>query len=275
MLYFTNMENIETLEKQAIDFALKHQWLEAIKLNKKILKIDPKNVSAYLRLAFAYLQLNKIDEAKKTYRKLLKIQPGNLIANENLEKIAVLEEKKIKKLDHPSNLHLDPDIFLEIPGKTAVVQLINLGQKNILAQLNVGQKLILRIRKRKIEARTENNQYVGFLPDDISRRLIFFIKAKSRYSCYIKEIGLKKVVVFIKEEEKGEKVSKFISFPKNLQSNIEALKQTETDGENELVDKEKDDIIVNEIEDLAEKLDDESHFASFNIPEESEEEVEE
>lgn len=269
------MENIETLEKLAIDLALKQQWLDAIKLNKKILKIDSKNVSAYLRLAFAYLQLNKIDEAKKTYRKLLKIQPGNLIANENLEKIAVLEEKKIKKFDRHGTLYLDPDVFLEIPGKTAVVQLINLGQKNILAQLNVGQKLILRIRKRKIEARTENNQYVGFLPDDISRRLIFFIKAKSRYSCYIKEIGLKKVVVFIKEEEKGEKVSKFISFPKNLQSNIEALKQTETDGENELVDKEKDDIIVNEIEDLAEKLDEESHFAPYNIPEESEEEVEE
>jgi tetratricopeptide (TPR) repeat protein len=269
------MKKIDVLEKQAIEFALNHQWDQAIDLNKRILKIDTKNISAYLRLAFAYLRKNKINQSKKTYQKLLKLQPANLIAQENLEKIAVLEEKKVKKLNRNSLLYLDPNIFLEIPGKTAVVQLINLGQKNILAQLSVGQKLILRIRKRKIEARTENNYYVGFLPDDISRRLIFFIKAKSQYSCYIKEIGLKKLVVFIKEEEKGEKVAEFISFPKNLQSNIEALKRTDADTDTEWYEKDKDSVITDEIEELAVKLDEENQFSGFDLPEETEIEEEE
>lgn len=267
--------NIEQLEKQAIESALSNQWNLAIDLNKKILKVEKNNIPAQLRLAFAYLQKGEIEKAKKTYQTVLKIQPGNTIAQDNLEKIKILQEKKLKKVDQTSVAYLDPNIFLEIPGKTAIVELINLGQKNILAQLSVGQKLILKIRRRKIEARTENNAFVGFLPDDISRRLIFFIKAKSQYSCYIKEIGLKKVIVFIKEEVKGEKVAKFISFPKNLQSNIEALKRTDTDTDIEMYEKDKDDILTNEIEDLAEKLDEENQFSDFDLPEETEIEEEE
>lgn len=266
------MENIEELEKQAIELALQNQWKEAIKINKLILKNDKKNIAALLRLAFAYLKESKISEAKKTYKKVLRLQPSNPTAKENLEKIKVLEEKKVKKIISEKNANLDPEIFLEIPGKTAVVNLINLGQKNILAQLNVGQKLILRIRRRKIEARTEDDHFVGFLPDDISRRLIFFIKAKSQYSCYIKEIGLKKVVVFIKEEKKGEKVAKFISFPKNLQSNLEALRKAES---SDAIEGNEDEIIADEIEELAEKLEEENQFPSFEIPEEETEEEEE
>jgi tetratricopeptide (TPR) repeat protein len=267
--------DIDQLEIQAIEAALANKWDLAIDLNKKILKIEKNKVQAQLRLAFAYLQKGEIEKAKKTYQSVLKIQPGNTIARDNFEKIKVLNEKKLKKINQTSLSYLDPNIFLEVPGKTAIIELINLGQKNILAQLSIGQRLILKIRKRKIEARTESNAFVGFLPDDISRRLTFFIKAKSQYSCYIKEIALKKVIVFIKEEEKGEKVTKFVSFPKNLQSNLEALKRTDTEVDTDSYEKDRDDILTNEIEDLAEKLDDETQFSDFDLREENETEEEE
>lgn len=262
---------IEDLEKKAIDLAMNNQWQEAIKLNKKIIQLDSKNLSAFLRLGFAYLQLNELKQAKACYQKALKIQPGNMIAQENLEKIKVLEEKKIK-ITASKEAILDPNLFLEVPGKTTLVRLINLGQKNILAQLATGQKVELKIKRRKIEIRTEKNQYIGTLPDDLSQRLIFFLKAKSIYSTFIKEVSLKNVIVFIKEEKKGDKVKQFISFPKDLQVNLNFLKQASTEEE---VERGSEELIKNEIETLAEKLEEEKdYFRSFDVDENEEEEEE-
>lgn len=263
--------NIEELEKKAIDLAIANQWKDAIKINKTILKIDKDNLTSLLRLGFAYMQSNKLKQAKICYKKALKIQPGNNIAQENLEKIKILEEKKIKNNRQKKTI-LDPYLFLEIPGKTILSQLVNLGQKNILAQLTIGQKVCLKIRRRKIEVRTDKDQYIGSLPDDLSQRLIFFLKAKSIYSCYIKEVSLKKVVVFIKEEKKGDRVIKFISFPKNLQSNINLLKETEEEDE---IIKKDEEIIENEIESLAEKLEENRDYLPSIDLDESEEEDEE
>ena len=263
------MTKKDDLEKQAIDLAISNRWREAITVNKKILKLDKKNIPALLRLGLAYLQTNKFKQAKTCYQKVLKLQPGNLISLDNLEKIKVLEEKKIANLPKKQTL-FDPNLFLEVPGKTILAQLINLGQKNILAQLTIGEKVNLKIRRRKIEIRTEKNQYVGSLPDDLSQRLIFFLKAKSIYSCFIKEVNLKKVIVFIREEKKGNLVSQFISFPHNLQRNINFLKQASSEEE---IKKETEEEEKDEIETLAEKLDEnKDYFPPVDLDETEEEE---
>lgn len=265
------MENIEELEKIAIEAAINSQWDKAIKINKQILKTDKNNLEALLRLAYAFFQKNDWEGAEKIYKKVLKIQKVNSVARDFLEKIKILKEKKIAR--HPqSNFIIDPNLFLEVPGRTTTVELINLGQKNILAQLNIGQKMIFKIRRRKVEVRTEKNQYVGSIPDDLSHRLILFIKAKSEYSCYIKEITLKKVVVFIKEEKKGNRVKNFVSFPKNLQSNIQSLRNLESEENGET---EEEIEIENEIEELAEQLDERKDYFSFDLPINEEENEEE
>ena len=64
------MENIEKLENQAIDAAVNFKWQEAIDLNEKIIKLDKKNLPAYLRLGFATSQNQKFTEAIKYYNKL-------------------------------------------------------------------------------------------------------------------------------------------------------------------------------------------------------------
>jgi len=71
--------------------------------------------------------------------------------------------------------------------------------------------------------RTESDEYIGALPDDLSKRLIQFMKAKCIYSAYIKESTLTKVVVFIREEKKGKALSNHVSFPQNSQKNIDQI----------------------------------------------------
>src|SRR3989338_4688346 len=262
------MENIEKLENQAIDAAVNFKWQEAIDLNEKIIKLDKKNLPAFLRLGFATSQNQKFTDAIKYYKKALKIQPSNNIAKENIERLKVLQNKNTKK-SKKSPMYLDPNLFLESTGKTKSVALVNIGQKNILAQLIVGQEVDLKIKKRKVEIRTKENEYIGTLPDDLSRRLLVFLKAKSKYSVFIKEAGLSKVIVFIREEIKGKKVQQYLSFPQNIQSQIGEM-QNEKEGEAESeVEAEVD------LEKLAESLaTEEKEYLPFH-PETNEDENEE
>lgn len=219
------MEEIELLEMHAIDAAIKSNWPIAIEINTKILEIDKKNVQAMLRLAFSYLQIGTYEESKKYYHKALRLQPKSAVAKQYLEKIEILEQGKSKP---QVATNFNPHLFIESFGKTKTVSLTNLGQKQILARLSIGQQMQLKIKKRRVEIRTDADEYVGTLADDISKRLILFIKAKSTYTAFIKEVHFVKVVVFIREDKKGKSVSHHISFPVNLQKNIEQI------GENTL-----------------------------------------
>lgn len=265
------MNDAQLLEQQAIDAAIQNQWKEAIELNKKILKSDKKNIDANLRIAFAYLQTNKITDAKKYYKITLKLQPGNRAIIENLERIKILESKK-HKLQRDKSINLDPNLFLETPGKTRSIVLVNPGQKNILAQLTIGQEVLLVPKKRKIEIRTKNKDYAGSLPDDISKRLTIFIKAGSEFSAYIKESNLSRVVVFVREERKGKKVMKYTSFPTNMQSKLTEMSKDDEAGGNE------EDLEASEIdlEKLAEALAaEEKEYLPYDHEEHEEEEAEE
>lgn len=227
------MNDIELLEQHAVDAAINLQWSEAIKHNSEIIKIDTKNESAHLRLGFIYLQQKDIVKAKKFYTKALRLQPKNSVALQNLERIKVLEKEKVHKTSS-DQVAFDPDLFIETAGKTKMVALANLGQKNVLAVLTIGQRVELKIKKRRVEVRTTGGDYIGTLPDDLSARLTFFIKAKSAYVTYIKESTLTRVIVFIKEEKKGKALSHQISFPQNIQKKLdEALQSTGDDKDDE------------------------------------------
>ena len=77
------------LYQQAIDAALDSKWEEALKINKKIIKLDPKNVDALNRQAKAYMELGKPNLAKKYYSEALKFDPYNPIALKNLKIIKI------------------------------------------------------------------------------------------------------------------------------------------------------------------------------------------
>lgn len=263
------MEDLQLLERDAVEAAINSDWPTAVANNKKIVLIDKNNLAAYLRLGFANLQLQKFDEARKYYRKALKIQQNNNVAKENLERIKVLETKSTKKVRN-SSIYLDPNLFLEIPGKTKSVVVVNLGQKNILAQLSVGQEVYLIAKKRKVEVRTKDKEYIGCLPDDLSRRLLLFLKAKSLYSVFIKEANLSRVTVFIREEKKGKKVQQYLSFPHNIQDKMkEVFSEKEGDEDTEVADEV-------DLEKLAETLmsEDNKEYLPYQ-PEKEEEESEE
>lgn len=206
------MKPQEFIVDEAIDAAIHQNWELAIEKNKAILKIKKEDIDTFLRLGFAYLQINSLEEAKKYYKKALKLQPQHQVARENYERITILEKKGGKKVNKSSTM-LDPNIFLDIPGKTKNISLVNVGQKQSVAQVSIGEEVFLKPKSHRIEFRTHSDAYLGSLPDDISKRILYFLKAKSEYHAYVKEASLNRVVVFIRETVLGKKVNHLASFP--------------------------------------------------------------
>lgn len=187
-----------TLKNQAIQTALEGNWPSAITINKNLVKENPEDVDALNRLSFAYTITGKLREAKSTYQKVLLIDPLNPIALRNLKK---LKDKNFNAAGNGnSNTHLNNN-FLEEPGRTKVVELVNIAQPKFIEALRTGQSVELSIKRLKIFV-LEQKQYIGVLPDDIARRLIKFIKGGCSYSAYIKSSNAHKVTIFIKEVKK-------------------------------------------------------------------------
>jgi len=108
-------------------------------------------------------------------------------------------------------------------GRTRIVTLSNIGQADVLAMLKIGEHVFLKSKKRRIEVRNKKGDYIGCLPDDISKRLAFFIEAKTEYDTIIKAATKNSVDVFIKETVKGAKVKHYISFPENIQDDLKKI----------------------------------------------------
>jgi len=257
---------VEILKNQAIEAAMSGDWRRAINFNKKIVAEFPDDLGSYLRLGFALIQLGDLYKARKAYLKAIEIQPGNQIALNNLDKIRILKKRGYVTHKQKDNFSLDPNMFVEIPEKTRVVSLINLGQISILAKLKVGQNVYLKIKKRKVEVRTASDEYIGALPDDISKRLILFIKAKTQYISFIKEVTKRNVGVFIKEEKRGRKVKHYSSFPKNLQEDMKIMITEEEAAEpDEETEKEESSL---DLEELAKEAEEKECYPESTLDEE-------
>lgn len=284
-----DIDKHEKLKESAINEALNSNWKEAINLNKAILEHDKDDTATLLRLGYAYLQVNDLKNSKKAYSSALKLNPSNQIARSNLEKIKILEKKgSIKKTkgENGKKSLSDPGLFINIRGKTQVFTLVHIGQADVLASLSVGQCVSLSIKKRRVEMRTQDGEYVGALPDDVSKRLMLLIRGGSSYEAYIKEASKNNVDVFIKEIKLGKKVKRFVSFPKNIQDDIRTMEEEEEEEEKKEVggaeevdsesdepdDTDEDDESIVDLDKLAEQAEESDYFESSSAASEDDEE---
>jgi tetratricopeptide (TPR) repeat protein len=193
-----------TLKTQAIQTALTGDWNKAIDLNQLILQEDPNDIDTLNRLAFAQLSVGNPKDAKSLYERVLALDMQNPIATRNLKRLHNVNTKKV-------NMTIS-NLFIEEPGKTKVMDLINIADKKIISHLRSGEKLDLKIKRSKIFAYDLENQFIGMLPDDICQRLINFITSGNEYEAYVKTIDSNKVAVFIREIKRVKKFKNQPSF---------------------------------------------------------------
>lgn len=194
---------------QAIQTALMGDWTSAISLNQSILQENPNDIDTLNRLAFAYSSNGNIKEAKTIYQRVLMLDNQNPIALRNLKRLN-------GGFAHMKATPLAPTyvstLFIEEPGKTKVIELLNVADKKVITPLRSGELLHLVIKRMKIFVLDQNKQYIGMLPDDIGRRLIRFMNGGNRYEAYIKSVDGNKVTIFAREVKRTGKFKNQPSF---------------------------------------------------------------
>jgi tetratricopeptide (TPR) repeat protein len=201
---------IDELQKIAVDAALSQSWTAAIEANLKILKEDKKNIASFNRLGFAYMNSGNKEEAVKTFQKVKKLDPYNVIAIKNLTKLGTMKDGTHPAT--PSGNMVSPMMFLEDPGKTRIVQCVNIAPAQTLSHFSCGQEIFLRAKNHCVEVRDSLGVYLGALPDDLSFRLIKYLQANNEYNVHIKSVDNKNLTVFIRELSRGKKFSNQPSF---------------------------------------------------------------
>lgn len=210
---------MDDLAQQAIDLALQGNWEEAVSLNKKILKQAPKDEEALNRLARASLELGDLKRAVLCYKKVLRLDPYNSIAQRALLRLAKTKKtrsgagKKSKKRKGNSLPVSTADLFLEEPGKTKTVSLIHLGDETVINNLNSADAVRLIPHLHRVSVKTMDRNYIGRLPDDLSRRLIKLTRAGNEYSSLVKSVSPGNVKIFIREIKRSQDLGNIPSFP--------------------------------------------------------------
>lgn len=203
----------------AIDAALDSRWDEALKLNKKIIKLDPQNIDALNRQGRAYMEMGRCNLAKKYYSEVLKLDPYNPIALKNLKIIKAFKPNgngngQIFENHTPlsPSFKLDASLFLQEPGKTKVVNLLKVAEPQKLSQAYCGMKVSMISKNRKITIAGDGLNYLGVLPDDTSHHLLKLIRGGNKYDLFIKSIRVNSLSVLIKETYRSKRFKNQASF---------------------------------------------------------------
>lgn len=228
-----------SLKNQAIYTALKGDWEKAITLNKTLVKDNPNDIDALNRLAFAFSILGKAKDAKNIYKKVLEIDALNPLALRNLKKI--LDDKGPKNSIKKDSISINvSNAFIEEPGKTKVVEVINIAQPEIISRLRTGQSLSFSVKRFRIFLLTKPKQYVGMLPDNIGKRLIEFIKAGNLYEAFVKSVSNYHLIVFIKETKRASRLKDQPSFILGAEKTLEFNKKIKSRQKGRTEKEEKD-----------------------------------
>lgn len=213
------------LKSQAIQTALVGDWESAIALNKLILQEEPNDIDTLNRLAFAFLSRGNVQDAKNLYEKVLSLDMKNPIAIRNLKRVVDSSCKRV-------SFHIN-NLFIEEPGKTKIIELINVAEKKIISHLRSGEKLALAIKRMKIFVLDQDNQYIGMLPDDLCKRLIRFMNVGNKYEAYARTADSNKITIFIRESKRVKRYKDQPSFVYTEKSKLSFTVKSHSENKNE------------------------------------------
>ncbi|MFA6006000.1 MAG: tetratricopeptide repeat protein [Patescibacteria group bacterium] len=265
------MEKLELdrLKNMAVEKAIEGNFEEAVKVNLEVLKVEPEDTDTLMQLAHAYWQMGNIKSAKLYYRKTLDIDPNNILARKRTTLLKTLSSDKALNVNRKKGRIVPITDLIEEPGKTKTVRLSYIGKPEHLSLLTVGEEVSLSIRKRKIEVRDLSANFIGYLPDDISKRLIEFMNNDCVYQAFIFSIEKNEVRVFIKEISKGKKFRNKPSF--TYEDILE--QKLDDDAEDASESGEEDTSDIDDDESLL--VTPEEHHAKHEVEEESSDDEEE
>jgi tetratricopeptide (TPR) repeat protein len=166
--------------EKAIQLAMQNKWQDAADVNRQILEAFPDDVDTLNRLGKSLMELGQYADARDQYQRASK---------------------------------LDPSLFIEESGKTAVTDLVDRPRFQTIATLAAGDKLTLKVENGVVRVFGPGDVLVGQLEPKISQRVIRLVAAGNRYSAAITSIDEHNVRILLREEYRDPSMRSRPSFP--------------------------------------------------------------
>jgi tetratricopeptide (TPR) repeat protein len=194
---------------------MQNRWQEAADLNRQILDQFPDDVDTLNRLGKALMELGQYADARDQYDRATRIDPSNGIAAKNLVRLTKLAEESVAApvVSVPHSKPVDPSLFIEESGKTAVTDLVDRAPFHEIATLTAGDKLTLKVENGAVRVLGPGDGQVGQLEPKIAQRVTRLIAAGNRYSAAITSIDEHHVRIIIREEHRDPSMRSRPSFP--------------------------------------------------------------
>ena len=261
----------------AIALAMQNRWEDAVSVNQSILTVFPDDVESHNRLGRALMELGRYDEAHASYSRTLSLEPTNSIAQKN---VARLSELKAGAAPPPSSAApVDPTLFIEEAGKTAVVTLRNLGVKEDRAKVTAGDQVKLTVDGSRLTVSSVNDEYIGQVDPRLASRLITLMQGGNRYEAAVTSASDQQLNVIIREIYQSPDLLGRPSFPSRAETGFrpymkESILQYGLEDDEEYPEEEEDEG-GNWREAGGETGDDDGNFSTESLSGEEEEEDEE
>jgi hypothetical protein len=201
--------------EKATQLAMQNKWQEAADLNRQILEHFPDDVDTLNRLGKALMELGLYAESRDLYFRATKADPSNGIAAKNLVRMTKLAEEAgesaVVAVQHTRPV--DPSMFIEESGKTAVTDLVDVVAFHTIATLTAGDKLAVVVDDGVVRIVAPNDLVVGQLEPKIAQRVTRLAAAGNRYSATITSIDEHHVRIILREEFRHPSMRSRPSFP--------------------------------------------------------------
>jgi tetratricopeptide (TPR) repeat protein len=202
---------IRQRSKQAIALAMEGRWREAVEANRGIIEGFPNDVDSYNRLGRAYMELGEYSLAREAYGRARELDPHNTIAKKNLRRLAHLRETGVTPEE--VSYRVEPHVFIEETGKAGVVKLYRLASKEVLARVDAGDKVNLKIADSSLIVENNRQDYLGLVEPRDSQRLIRLMKGGNQYSATVISASEDNLAVIIREVYQHPSQVGQLSFP--------------------------------------------------------------
>src|SRR5205814_8166054 len=111
---------------------------------------------------------------------------------------------------------IEPRLFNEVHGKTAITELINLAPASVLVRVAVGDKVQLHVNGHTVFVRNSAGEDIGQIEPRLANRLITFMEGGNRYAAAILTLENKQVRLIVREEYQHPNLFGKVSFPSQI-----------------------------------------------------------
>jgi tetratricopeptide (TPR) repeat protein len=196
---------------KAIQLAMQSRWEEAADFNRQILELFPQDVDTHNRLGKALLELGRYADSLGSYQQAARLDPTSTIAQKNIQRLTKLVEEEQAPILPPTPL--DPKLFIEESGRTAVTTLVDVASAETLASLNPGDPLTLAVKGHRVSVLDPNGEPVGNVEPKLGQRVVRLVGLGNRYSAAVTSADEQSVRVILRETHRDPSMGNRPSFP--------------------------------------------------------------